>query len=229
MGKQIDGPAGAYYHIRNPYRFFSTQSEALSDLKRLRRNGFKPRKVRVPTFYTILQDKRKQRPRKYGSVPQGPHTFPHHGIFRGIAAAMEMGTLDEFGDLMVLTPLEYGKRVDLEIPKSHRKRGRAEIAIGIYEEAYRGYLDLRLNTSRSEFEDIKLAHRISRLRNLDPWATYAYWGAGAGAGALKGKGESRNKPLIDQIDLPRNAGFANRAAVKSYLESTAMHLEYFGV
>lgn len=67
----------------------------------------------------------------------------------------------------------------------------------------------------SELQEIRMAHTINKMIQMDPYGSYAYKGKGAGKGAIKGKGESSLKPLDQQIDLPKNSGISDTSAVKT--------------
>ncbi|GAB3037195.1 hypothetical protein GCM10027285_20970 [Oleiagrimonas citrea] len=217
--KKSKGPIGrvkisrtsrGYFHDLNPYSLHATKALARVDRSRLSKMGLgvKSRHPRVSTFYTILQDRRKNHPVKFGNVPQGPHTFPHHGIHHGIVEAKRTGQLETFAPL-IPSPDDYGKRVDKEIPSGHGKYDRAKIAKSIFKKRHSRFVKLKNMSPRSEVHSIRFAHVINKLIQMDPLGSYAYKGRGAGKKALKGKGESATKPLAQQIDLPKNSGFSD--------------------
>lgn len=220
MPKGISRTAQGYYHDRNPYKLHGTQADAKKDRSRLIGLGVKIRKPRVSTFYTILQDKRKNNPTKFGSVPQGPHTFPFHGIHHGIIRAYNKGRLNDFKKILP-TPSKFNKEVDEEIPKGHPKRVRAELAKIIYAKRHKSLLQLSKMKSGTdpELRKIVMAHRINQMIQLSPYGSYAYKGKGAGKGAVKGKGESSLKPVDQQIDMPKNSGIKNTNAVTTRSQS----------
>ena len=86
---KISRTARGYFHDLDPYTFHSTKNDAVVDRSRLAKGGLgiKSRKPRVSTFYTLMQDKRKNSPTKFGTVPQGPHIFPHFAIHNGLSDA----------------------------------------------------------------------------------------------------------------------------------------------
>ncbi len=211
MGKSIYSTSRGYFHNLDPYRLHATISKAKSERSRLSKLIGKRRLPRVSTFYTILQDKRKNNPTKFGSVPQGPHTFPHHGIHQGIIEAREQGKLDVFKSV-IPSPADYGKRVDAEIPLGHPKRPRAELSKMIFTKRHGRFITLSNMAGRTELDDIRLSHVINKLIQMDPHGSYSYKGGGASRKALKGKGESSLLPLAQQVDLPANSGFRDLAA-----------------
>lgn len=214
MTKGINRTAQGYFHDRNPYKLHATQNDAKKDRSRVAKLGGKIRKPRVSTFYTILQDKRKNNPTKFGSVPQGPHTFPFHGIHHGIIKALNQGRLSEFKSV-IPSPSHFGKSVDTEIPVGHTKRPRAELAKLIFAKRYKRFESYENMSSRTELQDISFAHTTNKLLQMDPHGSYGYKAGGAGKGALKGKGESSLKPLDQQIDLPKNSGLNDTKAVQT--------------
>lgn len=212
---RITSTARGYFHDLDPYTFHPTKAQAAAERSRLLKAvGAKSRSPRVSTFYTVLQDKRKNNPQKFGSVPQGPHTFPHHGIHGALAEARAQGKFDVF-DPVIPTPSQFQQRIDLEVPVGHVKRHRADLASGIFKKRHARFKKLRALAARTEIEDIRLAHVINKLVQIDPHGSYAYKGKGAGKGALKGKGESANQPLAQQIDLPKNSGFSSLSSVQT--------------
>lgn len=201
----------SYYHDLDPYTTYPTKKKA-TEARRELKNAYgdlRSRKSRVATFYTILQDPRKNDPEKFGSVPQGPHTFPHHAIHRGLIAARRANDLDSFAAL-ISSPADYNQRVNMEIPVGHTKRKRAELAMEIFQKRHVRFEDLqKKGTQRTVPETIRYAHVMNKLMQQDPYGTYAYKGSGASKRALKNKGESSNKPLAQQIDQTGKNGFNN--------------------
>jgi hypothetical protein len=188
---------------RDPYRFHATQADADQDAIRLKNVVDKTRDNRVPTFYTILQDKRKGVPRKnFGSVPQGPHTIPHHYTLDALVNARENNRLREISGLRP-DPGEFKHMVYDEIPKDHPKRRRAKVAVKRYERLFEK-ADLLLTglegAGLTEAETIKLVHTLNKGLQMHPFLTYAYKGKGAGKNALKYKNESRLEPV--KLDMP---------------------------
>ncbi|HEX5126320.1 MAG TPA: hypothetical protein VFW00_06245 [Rhodocyclaceae bacterium] len=225
---KIKSTAKGYFHDLDPYRLHATKAGATKDRSRLLKlGGAKSRAPRVSTFYTILQDKRKNNPKKFGNVPQGPHTFPHHGIHHGIMEARRQKKLYLF-KAVIPSPTQYGSRVDSEVPVGHIKRSRAELAKTIFKKRYTRFSSL-MTASRSELQDIAFAHVINKLVQMDPHGSYAYKGKGAGKKALGGKGESSLLPLAQQIDLPKNSGFNDVSAVTTRSQTILKTLKGFGV
>lgn len=209
----IASTARGYFHDLDPYSLFPTKDKARQDRSLLFKAGVvKSRKARVSTFYTILQDKRKNDPRKFGAVPQGPHTFPHHGIHTGLVEARKQGQLDVFANILP-SPGDYNTRIEAEIPSGHAKRHRAEIAMDIYAKRHKRMLGFQAIATPSRAQQIAYAHVINKMLQMDPHGSYAYKGKGAGRGALKGKGESTLKPIAQQIDLPTKHGFSDLGKV----------------
>ena len=234
MGKfskaSIKSTRRGYYHDLDPYTMHATQAAAKSARSGMKNTipGIVSRNPRVSTFYTILQDKRKNDPQKFGNVPQGPHTFPHHGIHQGLAEARKQNKLDAFAPL-ISSPSLYDSRVDHEIPGHHPKFKRAKIAKVIFKKRYQRFADLKkLGAGRSEHDNIRYAHVMNKLLQQDPFGSYAYKGAGAGKAALKGKGENADKPLSQQIDLPSKHGINDVAGVTTRNKTLLASLGAFG-
>lgn len=226
---RISSTARGYFHDLDPYTLHPTKQSATKARSALAKlPGAKSRAPRVSTFYTILQDKRKNSPTKFGNVPQGPHTFPHHGLHTGIVEARDQGKLGDFGTV-IPSPVQYGQRVDQEIPVGHPKRARAELAKGIFKKRHTRFQRLHVKAARSVFEEIAFAHVANKLLQMDPYGSYAYKGKGAGKKALGGKGESSLLPLAQQIDLPKNAGFTNLSGVTTRSKTILATLKKLGV
>jgi hypothetical protein len=226
---KINRTAKGYWHDLDPYTRHATKAAAQKDRSRLRGVQFKARKARVSTFYTILQDRRKNNPTRFTSVPQGPHTFPHFALFDALTEAKRRNKLDDFHPL-IPSPANYNKLVTSEIPAGHLKASRAKIAKGIYARRYAAYLALKAKgAGRTEVETIRYAHKINKLIQLHPHSSYAYKSAGAGRKALKGKGESSSKPVAQQIDLPGKHGFKDIKAVNTRNASLLKTVKRFGV
>lgn len=240
MGKVYKGPPGVkkaritstargYFHDLDPYTFHTTKQGAGKDRSTmLKMSGIKSRAPRVSTFYTILQDKRKNNPQKFGNVPQGPHTFPHHGIHTGIVEAYSQNKLSLFSSV-IPTPSQYNSRVDTEIPMHHLKRPRAELSKMIFKKRHVRFDKYAKKLNPTRIEKIAFAHVTNKLLQMDPYGSYAYKGKGAGKGALKGKGESSLLPLAQQVDLPSNSGFNQISGVTTRNQSLLKMLGKVGV
>jgi hypothetical protein len=223
MGKinNITRTAKGYYHNLDPYTLHATKADAGKDRTRVYKNVTqKIRKARVSTFYTIMQDKRKNNPQKFGNVPQGPHVFPHFGLHQGLIVANKQGKLDVFSPL-ISTPAAFNTKSDTEIPSGHLKRPRAEIAKTIYKKRHDRFTALQniIKVNRGEGHSIRYAHVINKLLQMHPHGSYAYKGTGAGKKFLSGKGESSLKPIANQIDLPKKHGFNDISGVTTRNQS----------
>jgi hypothetical protein len=198
-----------YFHDLDPYTLHPTKQGAGKARAALSGSPFaKSRRPRVATFYTIMQDRRKNNPQKFGNVPQGPHTFPHFAIHLGIVEAKRQSNLAALGAL-IPDPVAYVKRVAQEIPATHQKGMRATLAGRIYKKRFKRFRGLEQIVHRSATDEIRYAHVINKLLQMDPHGSYAYKGTGASKSALKGKGESSDRPLKEQIDLPSTHGFSS--------------------
>jgi hypothetical protein len=226
---KINRTAKGYWHDLDPYTRHATKAAAQKDRSRLRGVQLKARKARVSTFYTILQDKRKNHPTKFTSVPQGPHTFPHFALHDALTEARQQGKLDDF-DPLIPSPADYDKLVTGEIPVGHAKEARAKIAQSTYARRHAAYLALKAQgVGRTEAETIRYAHKINKLLQMHPHGSYAYKGSGASRKALKGKGESSSKPVDTQIDLPAKHGLSDVNAVNTRNASLLKTVKTFGV
>lgn len=234
MPSNITRTAKGYWHDLDPYTRHATKSAAQKERSRLlgvqkSNPKIKRRKARVSTFYTILQDKRKNNPTKFTSVPQGPHTFPHFALHDALTEARQQNKLDDFHPLLP-SPADYDKLVAGEIPSGHAKEARAKIAQNTYARRYATYLALKgKGVARTEAETIRYTHKINKLLQMHPHGSYAYKGAGASKKALKGKGESSTKSVAMQIDLPAKHGFNDIKAVQTRNASLLKTVTTFGV
>lgn len=224
-GTKVKAVATGYFNNTDPYRVYATKKEATDEGVRLRKITEKKRSARVPTFYTILQDKRKGvRTRNFPSKPQGPHTIPHYFILDALIYARENNILEEVADLR-LTPSEFKKIVNTEIKPEHKKRPRALVAIKRYRAIYeKGDMLLGIRNPTEE-EEIKTVHTINKALQLGPYQTYSYKGTGASKTATMYKGELRGTPVV--MDFPHTAGFADNAATRSVLEDLLTRLREF--
>lgn len=216
--KNIVPTAAGYYHDLDPYSMHPTKKAAEDHRKRLMKtnpaNGIrkKSRRPRTPTFYTIMQQG-KSIPKRFGHSKQGPHTFPHFAIHDAIINAKRKNRFDILNSV-IPGPTTYSKAVDNEIPSGHGKETRARVAKQLYRKNYRSYQALKKRAGNlSPFESIKMAHKANKLIQLHPLGSYAYKGRGASNSATKGKGESRLKPISQQIDLPSSHGLSSTNAV----------------
>lgn len=218
-GTKIRPVATGYFNDTDPYRPYATKQQAKTEGVRLRAITKKKRSARVPTFYTILQDRRKGVPtNKFSDKLQGPHTIPHYYILDALVNARADSLLVQIADLR-LTPKEFEEIVDREIPVRHPKRARAQVAIQRYGNIYDKGDRLLKNTSPSEADQVSIVHTLNKALQMHPYQTYSYKGGGAGGAALGGKGERRGTELT--IDLPGTAGFKNNKAAKKVLKELA--------
>jgi hypothetical protein len=218
-GTKIKPVATGYFNDTDPYRSYTTKQQARTEGVRLSAITKKKRSARVPTFYTILQDRRKGVPaKKFSGKLQGPHTIPHYYILDALVNARADSILEEIADLR-LTPKEFEEIVNKEIPVGHKKRARAEVAIQRYDNIYNKGDSLFKITKPSEADQVRLVHTLNKALQMHPYQTYSYKGTGAGAAALGGKGERRGTQLT--IDLPGTAGFKNNDAVRKVLKKLA--------
>ncbi len=226
---KITSTARGYFHDLDPYTFHSTKLSATKDRSdMLKLPDVKSRAPRVSTFYTILQDKRKNNPLKFGNVPQGPHTFPHHGIHSGIVQAHAQNKLHEF-DSVIPTASQYNSRVDSEISKTHLKRPRAELSKVIFKKRRDRFDVLSAQPALSRVAKVAFAHVTNKLLQMDPHGSYGYKGKGVGKKALSGKGESSLLPLQQQIDFPSNHGFNHAPVAKQRSNTILAALKKLGV
>jgi hypothetical protein len=226
---RITSTARGYFHDLDPYKFHATKQDATKDRSSmLQMQDVKSRAPRVSTFYTILQDKRKNNPQKFGNVPQGPHTFPHHGIHTGIVEAYSQDKLSLFSSV-IPSPSQYNARVDAEIPVGHLKRPRAELTKVIFKKRHARFERLAKLMTPNRIRKIEWAHVTNKLLQMDPYGSYSYKGKGAGKKALSGKGESSLLPLAQQVDLPSNSGFNHISGVTTRSQSLLKILGKVGV
>lgn len=232
IGKtRIKSTAQGYFHDLDPYTMHATKQGATQDRSALKavNTDVKSRDPRESTFYTFMQDPRKNDPVKFGNVPQGPHTFPHHGIHQGLVQGVQQGRLDAFSPL-IPTASVFNARAKAEVPDGHSKSGRRDKAMSYFAKNRKKYMALKgIGKKRTRAQTIKYAHTINKLLQIDPFGSYAYKGKGASKKARAGKGESSNKPLANQIDLPKSHGLSDVTGVTTRNQSILNVLKGFGM
>jgi hypothetical protein len=226
---KIGRTSHGYFHDLDPYEEHGTKKEATDDRSALRKDSAsKSRKPRVQTFYTFLQDPRKGTPTEgYGSVPQGPHTFPHHAIHHALARAKSLGQLSDF-DPLIPSPAQFKAAVDAEIPSGHPKEARAGVARSYYEKRHKRLMAYKTMPYTRQ-TGIKMAHTYNKLLQMHPYGSYAYKGGGASKKALKHKGERAGVPLDQQVDMPKSGTFTDMAAAKKRIAAVTTVVSAFHV
>lgn len=219
-----------YVHDLDPYTIHPTKAKAADHRSELfnlsgTKVPIKSRMQRETTLYTIIQDRRKSGSTKFGRTPQGPHVIPNWGFHHALAGAKKAGKLHEFP---VLSPAEYQARLTLEIPSDHVKRPKADVAFGQYQKTYNTYDALKKTATRDESQNIKFAHTINKLVQLDPFGTYSYKAGGAKKSSLSGKGENSSLSITPQVDWPKSA-FNAHSAFTTHVSDTISTLSKFGI
>ena len=223
---KIEKTGRGYYHSFDPFVVFDSEEKASENAK-IYRYRQKNRSIRVPTFYTFLQDKRKNDPTEFTSIPQGPHTIPHHALWGSLVVARQKKSLHKFFTHLP-TPENFDKVVDGEIDTKHAKRKRADLAKDYYKKQYKKAKDLsELDPENNDEEkDRKIASRLNKAFNVHPYATYAYKGRGASKKALKRKNENANLPVHQQLDFNPNV-FTNTIEANKHVTGFAQFLNDF--
>ncbi len=216
--KKPKGAKGAYRHELDPYSEFATQAAALADRKRIvdeaRRLGkaSKKRNSRVPTFFTVLQYKKKNNftADKLRSVPQGPHVVSHINILMKLIKVRKTMSDADLESLFhaLPRPSEYRAAVAAEIGTNHWAHNRARLAANLYRKRYLRIVELMETGARDELEDIELIHKINKAINLHPYSTHSYYTQNAKPN-VKGKGESRYNMLLDEPRYRRDMDASN--------------------
>ena len=230
-----------FIHDLDNYTVYESKKKALSERARfmnLEKGKFavvKSRNPRVPTFYTFIQDKRKNLPDppakvKFNRFRQGPHVIPHHGLHQGLVMARKHSLYDAF-DKLIVKPEDYNKLVDGEIPTNHPKAKLAGFAKHYYQRRYNLHSSLKevVKGTNNEPDKVKFFNNINRMLQVHPYATFGYKGNGASKRKLSGKGERWDKPIDLQVDMPSSNSYNNKAAADNHTRTTIDILGGLGV
>lgn len=211
--------AGHWYSDYDPYATFPTKAEASKHEKKLKgKANAKARRNRVPTMYTYTHTKVGNR---IGHTLQGPHTVAHRLILRALQSVKTLADVQSIFDDQVLTPDDVDAVMTEEAPTagySTQIQGRVDRATTAYRKIH-----TRLSAQLGDpGTDLILAkHRLNKLMNLDPYATYG-WKSSAKASkkSLKGKGENVANPTFDNLlDRPSSKSIRNEDALDSFIEA----------
>jgi hypothetical protein len=211
--------AGHWYSDLDPYKTFATKEQAAAHDKALKGKGVhKARRFRVPTMYTYTHTKVGNR---IGHTLQGPHTVAHRLILRALQSVKTMADVKEMFDNQVLTPGDVDAVMQEEAPDggySTALQGRVDRALAAYRQIHTS-LSAQIADPTSNL--ILAKHRLNKLMNLDPYATYGWKSmTKASKKSLRGKGENVAKPTFDHLlDRPSSKSIRNADALDSFVDA----------
>jgi hypothetical protein len=211
--------AGRWYSDYDPYTTFSTRAAAAVHDKSLRNNGVtKRRHFRVPTLYTHTHTKPHN---KLSRALQGPHVVAHRLTLQALQNAGTLADIQSIFDDQVLKPKDVDELIDDEGPPSGYS-AQLSPRITRYLAAYaKTYQSLKGLIKGNSTDLIRAKHRLNKLLNLDPYATYGWKTlTAASKKSLAGKGENVPNPTFPQlVDTPPSSSIKNSDAQDSFLKA----------
>lgn len=210
--------AGKWYSDYDPYTTFATKAAATVHDKALRNKGIKKkRQFRVPTLYTYTHTK----PHNKLTRLQGPHVVAHRVTLQALQSAGTLADIQSIFDDQVLKPKDVDGVIDDEAPPSGYNK-QISPRIARYLAAYtKVYTSLKTQFKGNSTDLIRAKHRLNKLLNLDPYATYGWKTVKAASKkSLKGKGENVVNPTFQQlVDTPSSTSIQNSDAQDSFLQA----------
>ncbi|WP_213947410.1 DUF4157 domain-containing protein [Luteibacter sp. dw_328] len=211
--------AGRWYSDYDPYTTFTTKAAATVHDKALRNQGVtKRRHFRVPTLYTHTHTKPHNRLTR---ALQGPHVVAHRLTLQALQSAGTLGDIQSIFDDQVLRPRHVDELIDDEAPPSGYNT-QLSPRITRYLATYRRiYKRLKGQITGNSTDLIRAKHRLNKLLNLDPYATYGWKSlTKASKKSLASKGENVVNPTFNQlVDTPSSASIRNADAQDSFLQA----------
>ena len=211
--------AGRWYSDYDPYTTFPTKAAATVHDKALRNQGItKKRHFRVPTLYTHTHTKPHNRLTR---ALQGPHVVAHRLTLQALQSAGTLGDIQSIFDDQVLRPRHVDELIDEEAPPSGYNT-QLSPRITRYLATYRRiYKRLKGQITGNSTDLIRAKHRLNKLLNLDPYATYGWKSlTKASKKSLASKGENVVNPTFKQlVDTPSSASIRNADAHDSFLQA----------
>jgi hypothetical protein len=211
--------AGRWYSDYDPYTTFTTKAAATVHDKALRNQGVtKRRHFRVPTLYTHTHTKPHNRLTR---ALQGPHVVAHRLTLQALQSAGTLGDIQSIFDDQVLRPRHVDELIDDEAPPSGYNT-QLSPRITRYLATYRRiYKRLKGQITGNSTDLIRAKHRLNKLLNLDPYATYGWKSlTKASKKSLASKGENVVNPTFNQlVDTPSSASIRNSDAQDSFLQA----------
>jgi hypothetical protein len=208
---------GAWYSEYDPFTTFLTKKEATVYHRKLGKESRQKIKGRVPTLYTYTH---KKPTNKLSNVPQGPHTIAFKVILLALQKAKTKKDLFKIFDKQVPEPNDVDKIMKTESPsKGYNKQ--IQPRIKRYTKDYREtFTKTKSQFSQKNPDLIYLKHRVNRLLNLHPYATYNWKTTRKSSKkSLKGKGEGKKNPsYLDLVDKPTKS-FNDQDTFNSFVET----------
>jgi hypothetical protein len=209
--------AGRWYSDYDPYTTFTTKAAATVHDKSLRNKGIKKKRhFRVPTLYTYTHTKPHN---KLSRALQGPHVVAHRLTLQALQNAVTLTDIESIFDDQVLKPKDVDEVIDDEAPPSGyntQLSPRVVRYLAAYTKIYKG---LKAQLKGNSADLIRAKHRLNKLLNLDPYATYGWKTVKAASKkSLGGKGENVVNPTFQQLlDAPSSSSIKNASAQDSFL------------
>jgi hypothetical protein len=211
--------AGRWYSDYDPYTTFTTRAAAAVHDKSLRNNGVtKRRHFRVPTLYTHTHTKPHN---KLSRALQGPHVVAHRLTLQALQNAGTLADIQSIFSDQVLKPNDVDELIDEEGPPTGYS-AQLSPRIARYLAAYtKTYTSLKALIKGNTTDLIRAKHRLNKLLNLDPYATYGWKTVTAASKkSLAGKGENVPNPTFQQlVDKPPSNSVKNSDAQDSFLKA----------
>ena len=211
--------AGKWYSDYDPYTTFATKAAATVHDKTLRNQGVKKKRhFRVPTLYTYTHTKPHN---KLSRALQGPHVVAHRLTLQALQNAGSLNDIESIFDDQVLKPKDVDEVIDDEAPPSGYN-AQLSPRVARYLAAYtKIYKSLKAQIKGNSTDLIRAKHRLNKLLNLDPYATYGWKTVKAASKkSLKGKGENAVNPTFQQlVDTPSTSSIQNSDAQDSFLQA----------
>jgi hypothetical protein len=211
--------AGRWYSDYDPYTTFTTKAAATVHDKKLRNQGVKKKRhFRVPTLYTYTHTKPHN---KLSRALQGPHVVAHRLTLQALQNAGTLGDIQSIFDDQVLKPKDVDEVIDDEAPPSGYNT-QISPRITRYLAAYtKIYKSLKAQFKGNSTDLVRAKHKLNKLLNLDPYATYGWKTVKAASKkSLGGKGENVANPTFQHLlDAPSSSSIRNSSAQDSFLEA----------
>lgn len=212
--------SGRWYSEYDPYTVFPTLAKALIYDKILKKSkDAKRRHSRVPTLYTYTHTKPHN---QLGHTLQGPHVVAHRLTLKALQDATTLAELEQIEDDQVLSPSDAEDVVmNSEAPKSGYS-SQMKPRIKRYVDAYRKtHKSLHKEFKKKPTSLIRAKHRLNKLLNMDPYATYGWKSVNKASQAhIKGKGENVATPTFkDLMDKPPGGSIADTSGLQSFLDA----------
>lgn len=212
--------AGRWYSDYDPYTVFPTQAQAAAHDKTIKvLAGAKRRHYRVPTLYTYTHTKPAN---KLSRAVQGPHVVAHRLTLKALQDATTLAELKKIEDDQVLTPNDVNNVVMTDEAPGAGYSSQMLPRVTRYVAAYtKVHKSLHVEFKKKPKNLLRAKHRLNKLLNLDPYATYGWKSlAKASQAHTKGKGENVAVPTFaDLMDKPPGGSISDPAGLQSFLDA----------